>query len=172
MVRMKQSVPWWQFTEISVLPQKQIRKVPDWWTKVVWQGHFVLSWPHGTLGINMKHQNLWFKHCLSVGTLCENNHSQFLAFLRFPLEWVHWDVQTDILRSIKERGCFSERYQALFRTTLVIDLNRTQISLSFLMEILKSQKLTMVVFTIRAPIIVITKNLWRRKCVRRGYFGP
>ncbi len=29
-------------------------------------GHFVLSWSRRTLSINMKPQNLWFKHCLSV----------------------------------------------------------------------------------------------------------
>ncbi len=32
-------------------------------------------------------------------TICENNHSQSLATLRFPLEWVHWDVQTYSIQS-------------------------------------------------------------------------
>ncbi len=65
-VRMKPSYPWWPSKATSVLPQKQMRKVPDQWTRVVWQGHFVLSWSCGTLSINMKSQNLWFKHCLSI----------------------------------------------------------------------------------------------------------
>ncbi len=29
----------------------------------------------------------------------ENNHSQFLAILRYPLKWVHWDVQTYSIQS-------------------------------------------------------------------------
>ncbi len=29
---------------------------------------------------------------------CENNHSQLLAIFIFPLEWVHWDVQTYLIQ--------------------------------------------------------------------------
>ncbi len=43
-----------------------MRKVPHQWTKLVWQGHFVLSWSHRTISINMKPLNLWFKLCLSI----------------------------------------------------------------------------------------------------------
>ncbi len=34
-VRMKPSDPWWPSKETSVLPQKQVKKVSDRWTKVV-----------------------------------------------------------------------------------------------------------------------------------------
>ncbi len=49
-----------------------VKKVPDWWKKVVWKGHFLCSWPLGTLSFNMKHQNLRFKLCLSI-LIMENN---------------------------------------------------------------------------------------------------
>ncbi len=65
-VRMKPPDPWWSSKEISVMPLKQMRKVPDRGTKVVWQGHFILSWPYGKLSINMKPQNFWFKLGLPI----------------------------------------------------------------------------------------------------------
>ncbi len=43
-----------------------MKKVPHRRKKVVWQKHFVLSWPHGILSINKKPQNLWFKLCSSI----------------------------------------------------------------------------------------------------------
>ncbi len=52
-VRMKPSDPQ-SSKAMSVLPQKQMEKVPDQWKKFVWQRHFVLSWPRGTFSINMK----------------------------------------------------------------------------------------------------------------------
>ncbi len=58
--------PWWPSKETSVLSQKQMRKVPDRQTKVACRGYSVHSWLHGTLSINMKPQNLWFKLCLSI----------------------------------------------------------------------------------------------------------
>ncbi len=65
-VRMKPSNTQWPSKGTSVLSQEQMKKVLDQWKKVVWQGHFVLNWLHGTLSINTKPQNLWLKHCLLI----------------------------------------------------------------------------------------------------------
>ncbi len=64
----------WEWTHLShsVYPKqhqcchRNRWKKSDWWKNVMWQGHFVLSWPYGTLSINMKCQNLGFKLCLSI----------------------------------------------------------------------------------------------------------
>ncbi len=81
-VRMKSSDPCWPSKEISVLLQKQMRKVPDQRTKVVWQGHFALSRPRGTFRINIKCQNLWFKLCLSI-LIAERILKTYIIFFFF-----------------------------------------------------------------------------------------
>ncbi len=89
----------WSSKATSVLPQKQMKKVPDWWKKL----DFVLSWPCGVLSINTKPQNLWFQTLL----INSNHWKHFKKYLYAALfRGMWWKINRETFRSMKTRPIF------------------------------------------------------------------